>query len=375
MPSLDPPDAENVVPSLSDNEKQLVRRLDVEWVSSVALRETLGIGQKKTLTYGETLNIASILAPKLFSEDSLLLAANEGILAKQYRQKAAALTAVRNKEVSAIDAIDETIVEYDGLLRQTGGDHSLLRSHYENLLKARANLTQEKYTETQCILRDISSYHTKLPITNEGKGYKDFQVTKDRGLRIRMLHPDPWEHVLGADVIYETHWEAKNIVRIVAIQYKMWDGKKLYVSQTKNLPDQITKLQTQFCNRGYCLEFEKSARKGSYRLPYCSAFLRLTDKIQIADYKLLTSSYHTPICALEKLWAITSENNQFLESNMVRSQSLTQKPFEELFNIGMLGSRWLTYQELEELYKDTDMLKSSGDSIQIHAQEFSFKER
>lgn len=370
MPNSDISDVEEIRNS-NKNEESLSKRLDVEWLGAVALREVVGIAKKDTPTYGDTLSLAATLAPKLFSEDSLLLAANEGALAKQYRQKAIALSAIRKHEVTALDAISEDIEEYNRLLRETNKEKNLLKKHYENLLKARSHLANEKYTETQSILRDISYYRNILPITNEGKGYKDFQVTKDRGLRVRMLHPDPWEHVLGADVIYETHWEAKKLVRVVALQYKMWDGKKLYTSKAPNLPNQINKMQEQFCKHGYCKEFTKSARKGSYRLPYCSAFLRLTDKIQVADYKLLTSSYHTPICVVEKSWTISPDNNKILDSSVIRSQSLTQKPFEELFNIGMVGSRWLTYQELKKLYKDTDMLRKNT-NVQIHAQEFGF---
>jgi|CXWL01.1.fsa_nt_gi hypothetical protein len=370
MPKQDSQNTTNTQ-DFSDEKQPLRDRLNAEWLSSVALREVLGIAKKETPTYGETLSIASILAPKLFSEDSLLIAANESILTKQYRQKAVALSKKLGKEVTPLEAINEDINEYSELLKQPSRDQDLLQRHYQNLVRARTRLTKEKYTETQSILRDISSYRTQLPVTNEGKGYKDFQVTKERGLRIRMLHPDSWEHVLGADVIYETHWQAKKMVRIVAIQYKMWDGKKLYLSQVKNLPDQITKLQSQFCKRGYCKKSSKSKRKDPYRLPFCSAFLRLTDKLQVADYRLLTSSYHTPICALNKSWTVTPDDNKILESQMIRSESLTQKPFEELFNIGMLGSRWLTYQELETLYKDTDIFKYDQ-SVQIHAQEFGF---
>jgi hypothetical protein len=359
---------------LFNSEQGLRSRLDVEWIASVALREVVGIAQKQIPTFGDTLGIASILAPEIFSAESLLLAANEGVLAKQYRQKAAALSKQRNKEVTALSAIDEDISEYRELLQQATSDEStLLNRHYVNLKNARARLSIEKYTETQSILRDISSLGRNLPITGEGKGYKDFQVTSDRGLRIRMLHPDPWEHVLGVDVIYETHWEAKKRVRLVAIQYKMWSGKKLYVSQAENLLVQIGKMRNHFCQRGYCNEFSESARKDTYRLPYCSVFLRLTDRIQTADYQRQTSSYHTPICAVEKSWSLTRDKNQVLEGKMIKGQSLSQKSFEEMFNIGMLGSRWLTHDELKQLYEETDMLRVS-ENINIHAQQFSIKE-
>lgn len=47
---------------------------------------------------------------------------------------------------------------------------------------------------------------------------------------MRLLHPDPPEYSLGADLIYETYWEKKKLARIVLIQYKVWDGETLYLS-------------------------------------------------------------------------------------------------------------------------------------------------
>jgi hypothetical protein len=53
-----------------------------------------------------------------------------------------------------------------------------------------------------------------------------------------------------------------------------------------------------------------------------------------------------------------------------KGKSLTSRAFEEQFNHGMLGSRWLTYVELERLYKEHKIL-SIDEHIIIHAQEFS----
>jgi len=43
--------------------------------------------------------------------------------------------------------------------------------------------------------------------------------------------------------------------------------------------------------------------------------------------------------------------------------------FEELFNANMLGSKWLTYEELEKLYREHKILEAD-EHIIIHAQEF-----
>jgi hypothetical protein len=93
----------------------------------------------------------------------------------------------------------------------------------------------------------------------------------------------------------------------------------------------LIKLKNHFCERGYCSEYADSARRDSYRLPYCSVFLRLTDRIQTAEYQHQTSSYHIPICAVEKLWVSNPETKRILEGKMIRNQSLSQKPFEELW--------------------------------------------
>jgi hypothetical protein len=53
----------------------------------------------------------------------------------------------------------------------------------------------------------------------------------------------------------------------------------------------------------------------------------------------------------------------------IRSECITHKVFEELFNTNMLGSRWLTYDEMEELYIKHGILESD-ERIILHAQEF-----
>jgi hypothetical protein len=55
---------------------------------------------------------------------------------------------------------------------------------------------------------------------------------------------------------------------------------------------------------------------------------------------------------------------------MVRSESVTHKVFEEMLNANLLGSRWLTYNELEELYNKHGILEPY-ERVVLQAQEFS----
>lgn len=185
-----------------------------------------------------------------------------------------------------------------------------------------------------------------------------------------MLHPDKAEHIVGADLIYETYWDKKRVARLAIVQYKTWNGNTLYLSQSGNLEAQLGKLKSIFCDGQLCKNSDKSARGDSYRLPFCVAFLRPTDEIQSPDSRLISSGLHIPICAVERLWVETGRDGKKLESKNMRSQALSHKVFEELFNTNMLGSRWLTYEEVDELYKKHKILNAS-ESVLIHAQEFS----
>jgi hypothetical protein len=61
-----------------------------------------------------------------------------------------------------------------------------------------------------------------------------------------------------------------------------------------------------------------------------------------------------------------------LLSKEIRSGGVTHEIFEEMFNANMLGSKWLTYKELEDLYHANNVLEP-GDRIIIHAQELPFR--
>ncbi len=347
------------------------RRLGLEWTTLNALREMLGIALKGSLspTYEQTLAFAKVVAPQLFdSPKSLIGRTREHPLVEEYHQKTQALARIEAREVSLTEIIDRDISELKGFLK-AAKENNQLQKRLTILESTRALLHPKNYTENQLILRDLFKAHRDIPVPSiEGDTYREFQLTEDRGIRIRLLHPDPTEHVVGADLVYETYWDKKRLLRLAVVQYKIWNGKTLYTSQAANLENQLDKLKGIFCDGGLC-QAPNSRRSNAYRLPFCSAFLRPTDELQYPDSRFISSGLHTPICVVAGSWEDTGRGGKKLESKNVRSESLTHKVFEEVFNTNMLGSRWLTYTEIDDLYRKHKILESS-ESVVIHAQEF-----
>lgn len=343
-------------------------RLDAEWTAISALREVVGIARKMGApTYREALILAESLLPELFDRDASLLGEQtESMSARQYRQMAEAESEIQGRPVTALDLVDSEIDRF-GALVEKRPDHGLLKKQLYSLFRIRSELQEREHYEQQLILRDVFKTSRTLPISGEGRDYREFELYKDRRLRIRMLHPDPPEHATGADVIYEVYWDKKRMVRLAAIQYKVWNSRTLYKSA--GLAKQLDRLRSVFCGNGLCEPYADSQRKGAYRLPYCAAFLRPTDKLQDPNARLVSSGYHVPVCVVERSWEDTSQGGQKLESKYFRSEAVTQQLFEELFNTNMLGSKWLTYEELEDIYRGHSILQAD-EHVVIHAQEF-----
>ncbi len=195
----------------------------------------------------------------------------------------------------------------------------------------------------------------------------------DRALRIRVLHPDKPEHTRGADLIYEFCDQESRIARIALLQCKIWDGHTLRFSDAKNLDAQLQRLSSVSCEQELCNcpNFEQPPK--GYRLPYCAAFLRPTDRLQRPDATLVSSGTHVPVCVARTV-SLESTGGRALRRDPLRGRSVSQRLFEELFNRGMLGSRWLPYQEIEALYREHRIL-DSDQRIIVYAQEFGLTPR
>lgn len=188
-----------------------------------------------------------------------------------------------------------------------------------------------------------------------------------------MLHPDRIEQITGADVIYELCWRQAKLVRLVFVQYKLWDNKTLYWSQSNNLEQQLIKLNDLVCNSEICSSGQAILPPDGYRLPYCSAFLRPTAKIQSPDVKKITKGVHIPVCIVSKCTENTRNGQKKITSKSIQERSLSHRVFENLFIDGMVGSPWITFDSVEKFYIKHGIFNNNGNLL-LHAQESRINE-
>lgn len=355
------------------NEK--TSRIDAEWIALNAFRELTKIASKGDAaksTYDNALDLGGQLYPELLGpEKSVLRRARESDTAREYRQKAQLLS-IKNKEtVNPLPLILGDIRELKELLAvaEHGGEERArvdqLKKKLSKLVFAERELNPSVHTEHQLIFRDAYNVERNLPSVGTGQGYKEFRLPDDNFLRVRVLHPDKPEHISGADIIYERQSPNEERASIVAIQYKIWENKTLYLSDPR-MKEQLARLRGFICENGLCFQ---ETTKNAYRFPWCAAFLRPTDKLQRADQKFISTGEHLPICRIDDCKTETNRGAVILQYEDMRESSLSTEPFEYLFNNGKIGSRMLSYPELEKLYAEYS-ITSAEDSVVIYAQEF-----
>lgn len=348
------------------------QRLDLEFNVLSALREVLGIaakGETRRPTYQEAFALGVELIPSLFNPETSLLGRKwESPTVREYRQRALAETELRGEPVEALELINREIIELERLLETRVDNLSLLERRLGLLTAAAQQLRTKRFTENQLIFRDVFDVARPSPVQGCGETYRDFQVAPGQILRVRVLHPNPPEFATGADLIYEQYWKDRRLVRLAALQYKTWTGRVLY--RNDRLTKQLDRLHQAFCGNDLCKLTSDSRRSDSYRLPFCSAFLRLTDQVQRLDSRLTSSGYHIPLCVIKRLWENTKTGGQRIESRFFMSECITNRIFEELFNHNMLGSRWLTYDELTKLYVTYGVLEND-EHVTVRVEEFA----
>lgn len=353
------------------------KRINQEWVTVNAVRGMVKIASKGSMsksTYDNSLDLGGELYPELLGpENSLIKRERESDTTKEYRQKAVLKSIKTGTEVTALALLLEDIEEYRSYLdiaKENTGDRKRtdqLKRRLGQLDKAKKELEPKSHTENQLIFRDAYNVNRDLPELSNGQAHKDFKLPDGKNLRIRVLHPDRPEHITGADIIYERHNERTGGISIVAVQYKIWENRKLYLSDSRML-GQLDKMRSFLCNKGIC-QGDKEEETG-YRFPCCSGFLRPTDKLQTVDQKLISTGEHLPLCKIETCTTEGKRGGTLLEYENIKATSLSGELFEELFNRGKIGSRELSQDELEELYYDASVIDSS-DTVVIYAQEFS----
>ncbi len=353
-------------------------RIDAEWLAVNAFRGATKIATKSDMrmgTYDHALELGGELYPALLGEDvSLLRRERESDISKEYRQKARLKALKDGIENDPLRLIRVDIEELEGLLQVAKSEKNTervdqLKKRLAILIKGRKELDPSAHSEHQLIFRDATSTRDDLKSLSTGKGYRDFELPEKKVLRVRVLHPDHPEHVTGADIVYERHDTEKDLVSIVAVQYKIWNDRRLYLSDPR-MQDQLSKMKQFLCDKKKC-DFGKSV--GNYRFPCCAAFLRPTDKLQNPNQKLVSRGEHIPICRIENCQSIGERGAKLLEYEHMRKESLPAEVFEHLFNSGQLGSDWMQQDELYELYGDA-LLEASADRVVVYVQEFEAKD-
>ncbi len=351
-------------------------RLDSEWVALNAIRGLTKIatkGDARKSTYDTALELGGELYPELLGPDaSILRRERESDTAKEYRQRAG-LKSIRNGVlVTAGELITEDIDDLKDLLgvakqeKHEKAKVDQLRRRLSVLVDAEKEINPIPHTENQLIFRDALSVERIVPAIRSGKAYRDFELPDGNILRVRVLHPDKPEHITGADIIYERHSPNEESVRIVAVQYKIWDKKTMYLSEER-MQTQLDRLKGFTCDKSIC---QQTSIENPYRFPCCAGFLRPTDKLQRPDQSFLSSGEHLPICRINECKTVGPRGAEVLEYSKMRDISLSSEMFEQLFNKAKIGSRLLSYDELEVFYEE-HQVSGGDDRVIIYAQEFS----
>lgn len=350
-------------------------RIDSEWVTLNAVRELLKMatnGDMRKSTYDHAMEFGGDIYPDLLGADvSVLRRERESDTVKEYRQRARLKSIKTASKVDPLQLISSEISEIEDLLEIAKQERSRervdqLKRKLVHLKRAEEDLSPEKHSEHQLIIRDAYNIERNLPELGSGKAYKSYQLPGANVLRVRVLHPDKPEQVTGADIIYERHAPHETEASIVAVQYKIWEKKTLLLSDQRML-EQLKRLHTFICKNNLCAAPHNDP---IYRFPHCAAFLRPTDKLQKADQKLLSSGEHIPLCHIDHCKTKSKRGVDSLTYESMRGTSLSNEAFEYLFNEGRVGSRMIPYKDLIELYKKYE-ISASEDHVVIHAQEFN----
>src|SRR6266849_1916578 len=273
----------------------------------LALHDTVSIADKasKYTTYQNILDIADKLAPQLFGRLNLLERVRESELAIEYRQKADLESLEKNETILPSGLVRQDIKKWRNYLNQSQvEDREAVLKRLDKLEGVWQEFTPTTHTENRLISRDMS-IGDDLPTATKSGHYLDLALPHGRLLRLRLIHPDAPEDITGVDILYEHHNIKAKCARIVAAQYKMWDHHTLYTTQS-NVEDQITKLECTFCQNNYCKTPDNDLDRQLYRLNYCSAFLRPTNKQQSSNSRFASIGYHIPICRVKQLWENTT---------------------------------------------------------------------
>lgn len=340
-----------------DHFSESLNRLNIEWLSLVAIREAVGTAMGEKGTYKETLRLAEKLAPVLFHKD-------RSLLFKEWEsQEARECRAIANtRSISFNIALKQEIERYSELEKLSKDeDRRLFSIKLSRLRKIREETKSKEFYEGK-LISDDSAIGTDLPLSRRGDGYVDFALPLGRAMRIRVTHETAIEAINGADVIYENHWIEERKARVAAIQYKI-RAENRALPKAPRFRKQVEKLHDSFCKKLPCIQND-SKDKQFFRLPTCSAFIRATNKRQQRrESNLMSVGHYVPVCRIKTMW----DAGLSLSPKVLETEGISYRVYEELFNSDLLGSEWIPYDKLEAIYKQHRILELE-ESVAIHVQ-------
>ncbi|QDT10765.1 hypothetical protein [Planctomycetes bacterium K23_9] len=360
---------ENDEDQVGEDDARSATKLDVEWTTLNAVRELVNLasgGDPTKATYQKALEIGGEICPEILGESSLLRDSQVSATVREFKQRARLESKKTGDSITPLSLVEKNLEEETELLSvaDRGQATDRIRQRVKRLEAAKVQLTPARASENQIINRDVKLFSKELPSLDDGHGYSDYELLDEHVLRVRALHPDKAEEITGADLIYERHQPELEKVELVMIQYKIWEGKHLYMKDPR-MTAQLERLRSFTCDKNLC---ESASDQNRFRFPCCSAFLRPTDRLQSADQTLRTSGEHIPICEIEKLKSSGERGAEVLRYEDVKQLSLSHIEFESLFRSGKVGSRLLSYSELSHLYSELDSLSATS-TVVIHARE------
>lgn len=353
--------------NISDDEKA-----NASFQIVAAMRDAINLALKGPYmpTYEKSLAYIKDVSPDLYeSIIKYLPGKNESELTKRFKEKAEADpeegTTLEDRAVSfireEIDACDATI--------HKSMNNKASKGYKRQLREALKSFQTREYTEHQLLSHDfhIVTRSDFKAIEGVEVDRRDYILPSGKRLRIYLAHPDKIEHVLGVDMIYEAYDMHYKLARFAHLQYKTWKNQTLTFDPRELR--QLERLKTHNCTANTCRIPPALASANEYRFPYCSAFVRPTNKIVSKGSRMISMGDHIPLCKLIELKSSGKELYKYL----VQDISISQTVFEEAFSKYHVGSGWMPIGDLEEYYKKRN-LSDLESNVRIFAQEIDFKD-
>lgn len=350
-------------------------RANIAFQTVAAVRDVINIAEKNrfTPTYEKSLAYIKDISPSIYNDIiNLLPGKNESELVKLYKEKADSILDKENKSQlnqKAVELLLEAIDECDVTISRTLNNKQT-KSQKRQLKAALDYFETRELVENQLLNHDFSAAHRPgFSLINEDFNYKDYRLNNGKTLRIYLAHLTNIETKIGVDMIYELYDLELNLVRIAHLQYKTWKSKTLTFDSREI--KQLERLKLNNCSCNNCIDPPNGvyASTSLFRYPYCSAFVRPTNKVMPKGSKMKTMGDHIPLCRLNELIAGQKEINK----GTIHDISITQNNFEEGFNKFQVGSRWMPIRDLEKYYKDRKLEEIEG-NVRVIAQEIAFKD-